>query len=147
MNTQKAWPQSIFRPFQYEADWYMKSRWTSFSSRASLFTQRLQNIDFFIAFKLCLYRANIRWHFVTVNNNTFSNASFTIVWTLIHTNMKQHERLHYGIYWLQALQVHLFSKYQSFMRVLNWFAFLDNFISLGREFQIFGPKKLIDLIP
>ena len=36
-------------------------------------------------------------------------------------------------------------KYQSFIRDLNRFAFLDNFVSLGREFQIFEPKKLVDL--
>ena len=27
------------------------------------------------------------------------------------------------------------------------FEFLENFISLGREFQIFGPRKLIEFIP
>ena len=32
------------------------------------------------------------------NNNTFFNVSFTIVRTLIYTNMKQFQRLHYGTY-------------------------------------------------
>ena len=35
-----------------------------------------------------------------------------------------------------------FQKYQSCMRFLDRFAFLDDFISFGREFQIFEPEKL-----
>ena len=81
------------------------------------------------------------------NNNTFFTVRLTIVWTLINTNVKQFKRWHYGSYWLQALQAHRFSKYKSFIRTLNLLAFLDDFISFGREFQIFGPKMLIDFIP